>query len=159
MPLNHCPSRARSPELRQRTRRFVSVVCALAVCGLCVLPLAAQPKTASAPKGKIRQYYVAADEIEWDYAPSGLDQMMGMPFMGAAQSVMEHGPHRLGHVYKKAIYREYTDATSPRSSRARRSGSTRASSVRSCGRRSVTRSRAELCFGAVFSEPKNVVGD
>ena len=70
--------------------------------------------------GKIRQYYIAADEVEWDYAPSGLDQMMGMPFEGNAKAYMEHGPHRIGHVYKKAIYREYTDATfstlKPRSS-------------------------------------------
>ncbi|HLV96987.1 MAG TPA: multicopper oxidase domain-containing protein [Candidatus Acidoferrales bacterium] len=61
--------------------------------------------------GKVRTYYVAADELDWDYAPSGIDQMMGMPFEGMAKFFMEHGPHRIGHVYKKAIYREYTDAT------------------------------------------------
>lgn len=61
--------------------------------------------------GKVRAYYVAADELDWDYAPSGIDQMMNMPFEGMAKFFMEHGPHRVGHVYKKAIYREYTDAT------------------------------------------------
>lgn len=64
----------------------------------------------SAGGGKIRTYYIAADEVDWDYAPSGIDQMMNMPFEGMAKSFMEHGPHRIGHVYKKAIYREYTDA-------------------------------------------------
>ena len=67
--------------------------------------------TDAAPHGKLRQYYIAADEIEWDYAPSGIDQMMGMPFHGIAKDFMESGPHRIGHVYKKAVYREYTDAT------------------------------------------------
>jgi len=80
----------------------------LAICGIC----AAQPKkTAAAPQGKTRTYYIAADELDWDYAPSGIDQMMNMPFMSIAKSFMEHGPHRIGHIYKKAIYREYTDAT------------------------------------------------
>jgi hypothetical protein len=81
-------------------------VLALVVCGF-LLPLAAQQKT----PGKVRQYYIAADELDWDYAPSGIDQMMGMPFEGVAKSYMEHGPHRIGHIYKKAIYREYTDST------------------------------------------------
>jgi manganese oxidase len=61
--------------------------------------------------GRVRTYYIAADEVDWDYAPSGMDQMMNMPFEGMAKFFMEHGPHRIGHVYKKAIYREYTDAT------------------------------------------------
>jgi hypothetical protein len=29
--------------------------------------------------GQIRQYYIAADELDWDYMPSGTDMMMGMP--------------------------------------------------------------------------------
>lgn len=69
------------------------------------------PEERAAGGGKIRTYYVAADELDWDYAPSGIDQMMNMPFEGMAKFFMEHGPHRIGHVYKKAIYREYTDAT------------------------------------------------
>ena len=61
--------------------------------------------------GKTRVYYVAADEVEWDYAPSGRDEAMGMPFDAIARQFTESGPHRIGRVYKKAIYREYTDAT------------------------------------------------
>jgi FtsP/CotA-like multicopper oxidase with cupredoxin domain len=94
---------------RVRLPRLFALV--LAVCGFCVLPLAVAQKTDATPKGKVRQYYIAADELDWDYAPSGIDQMMGMPFEGVAKSYMEHGPHRIGHVYKKAIFREYTDAT------------------------------------------------
>jgi hypothetical protein len=29
-------------------------------------------------EGKIRTYFIAVDEIDWDYTPTGKDQMMGM---------------------------------------------------------------------------------
>src|SRR5271156_467192 len=63
------------------------------------------------PKGKTRTYYVAADEVQWDYTPSGRDEAMGMEFDEVGKAFTQSGPHRIGHVYKKAIYREYTDAT------------------------------------------------
>ncbi len=56
-------------------------------------------------------YYIAADEVTWDYAPGGVNQITGKPF-GAAESLwMAAGPHRIGKVAKKALYREYTDGT------------------------------------------------
>jgi manganese oxidase len=61
--------------------------------------------------GKVRTYYVAADEVEWDYAPHGIDHMTGKPFEGFAKVHTERGPHRIGTKYLKAIYREYTDET------------------------------------------------
>jgi manganese oxidase len=61
--------------------------------------------------GKTRTYYVAADEVEWNYAPSGRDEAMGMPFDSVAQGFAESGPHQIGRINKKAVYREYTDAT------------------------------------------------
>jgi FtsP/CotA-like multicopper oxidase with cupredoxin domain len=63
------------------------------------------------PAGKTRTYYVAADEVQWDYAPSGRDEAMGMEFDEIGKSITQSGPHRIGRVYKKAVYREYTDAT------------------------------------------------
>lgn len=60
---------------------------------------------------KTNTYFVAADEVDWNYTPSGIDQMMGMEFMGYAKIVTERGPHRIGTTYKKALYREYTDDT------------------------------------------------
>lgn len=66
----------------------------------------------SGPKGgKVRTYYVAADEIEWDYAPGGINQYTGKPFAGVAANFVKSGPHRIGKVYRKAVYREYTDGT------------------------------------------------
>jgi manganese oxidase len=61
--------------------------------------------------GKTRTYYVAADEVQWDYAPSGRDEAMGMEFDEVGKAFTQSGPHRIGRVYKKAEYREYTDAT------------------------------------------------
>ena len=63
----------------------------------------------SAPK--VRTYYVAADEVEWDYAPGGVNKMMGMKFEGYSKVFVERGPHRIGSIYRKALYREYTDET------------------------------------------------
>jgi FtsP/CotA-like multicopper oxidase with cupredoxin domain len=95
-----------------RSCPLFSRIILLAICGLCAPSFAAQQDNGGAPpNGKTRTYYVAADELDWDYAPSGIDQMMNMPFESIAKSYMEHGPHRIGHIYKKAIYREYTDAT------------------------------------------------
>ena len=56
-------------------------------------------------------YYVAADKVEWDYAPSGVDRITGEPFSDVAKMVTQSGPDRIGKVYQKALYREYTDST------------------------------------------------
>jgi FtsP/CotA-like multicopper oxidase with cupredoxin domain len=81
---------------------LVVVLCLGAACSEAAAPLA---------QGKTRTYYVAADEVQWDYAPSGRDEAMGMAFDGVGKAFTESGPHRIGRVYKKAMYREYTDAT------------------------------------------------
>jgi len=60
---------------------------------------------------KVRTYYIAADEVEWDYAPGGVNKMMGMKFDGYSKIFVERGPHRIGSIYRKALYREYTDET------------------------------------------------
>jgi len=59
--------------------------------------------------GKVDTYYVAADEVEWDYAPSGINKITGKPFEGYPKLFVEQGPHRIVKVYRKAVYREYTD--------------------------------------------------
>jgi FtsP/CotA-like multicopper oxidase with cupredoxin domain len=61
--------------------------------------------------GAVRVYYIAADEVEWDYGPSGNDGLTGKPFEGLAAMVMTSAPERIGRVYRKALYREYTDSS------------------------------------------------
>ena len=52
----------------------------------------------------VRTHYIAADEVVWNYAPSGKDVIAGKPLPPLA-------PMQLGWSYRKAVYREYTDAT------------------------------------------------
>jgi FtsP/CotA-like multicopper oxidase with cupredoxin domain len=56
-------------------------------------------------------YYIAADEVEWDYAPSGINQITGEAFDEDAKIFVQRGRNRIGRVYIKALYREYTDGT------------------------------------------------
>jgi len=96
-------------------KRLVWIVFLLGVGGLAQLPAtAASPRRAQdAPPagGQVRTYYVAAEETDWDYAPLGIDIMTGRPFEGTSAAYTQPGPKAIGHVYRKAIYREYTDAT------------------------------------------------
>ncbi len=75
-----------------------------------LLAASAQPMSAR-EDSKVHTYYVAADEVDWDYAPSGINQITGEPFDRMQQVYTERGPHKIGKVYRKAIFREYTDAT------------------------------------------------
>lgn len=81
---------------------------AIMVAGLL---LSTSATLARAAEGRTRTYYVAADEVNWDYAPSGRDEAMGHPFDELQKAYTEPGPHRIGRVYRKAVYREYTDGT------------------------------------------------
>ncbi len=58
-----------------------------------------------------RTYFIAADELEWDYAPSGTNLGEGRPFNDDEKPFMEPGPTVIGRQAKKALYREYTDGT------------------------------------------------
>ncbi|XP_041120350.1 ceruloplasmin-like [Polyodon spathula] len=65
------------------------------------------------PHGTQRQYYIAAEEVIWDYGSSGINHFSGVPLTTDSDSrpFFEKGPHRIGGKYKKAVYTEYTDAT------------------------------------------------
>jgi len=61
--------------------------------------------------GQVRTYYIAADEVTWNYAPTGVDQVTGKPFDAMERPYAVQDAHHIGSAYRKAIYREYTDAT------------------------------------------------
>jgi manganese oxidase len=90
-----------------RWTRSLGLVCGLTIVLAAVAAAAAQAAMDKVPK--IHTYYIAADEVEWDYAPGGINKVMGMKFEGNPLIFVEQGPHRIGKVYRKAIYREYTD--------------------------------------------------
>ncbi|NXN19431.1 HEPH protein, partial [Indicator maculatus] len=63
-------------------------------------------------EGRLRKYYIAAKEVQWDYGPSNLDQSSGKQLDEAgspAEQFFRRGPYRIGGVYWKAKYVEYTD--------------------------------------------------
>jgi hypothetical protein len=48
---------------------------------ICPAPGVAQTAPV-ASTGKIHTSYIAADEVDWDYAPGSVNKMMGMKFEG-----------------------------------------------------------------------------
>ncbi|MGH7757041.1 MAG: multicopper oxidase domain-containing protein, partial [Vulcanimicrobiaceae bacterium] len=86
-----------------------AVAACIAFAGAAILGAALHHPLASA--GTLRTYYIAADEVDWNYLPSGKDEMMGGPPQGEAKLLTEHAPGLIGSVYRKAVYRRYTDAT------------------------------------------------
>ncbi|KAI9190449.1 hypothetical protein H9P43_001883 [Blastocladiella emersonii ATCC 22665] len=63
-------------------------------------------------KCAIWTYYVAAEEVEWDYAPSGKDGFSGdsLTTAGSDPAVFAaQAEGRIGKKYLKAVYKQYTD--------------------------------------------------
>jgi FtsP/CotA-like multicopper oxidase with cupredoxin domain len=67
---------------------------------------------AGAPaRGTVRRSFIAADEVQWNYAPDGHNVITGQPFDAVADTYVKAAPDRIGSVYTKCLYRAYTDAT------------------------------------------------
>ncbi len=60
-------------------------------------------KTTSA--GRIRTYYIAADEVSWNFLPSGPTYLL------RGENELQPVPKAKSDTYLKIVYREYTDAT------------------------------------------------
>jgi len=57
-----------------------------------------------------RQFFIAAEEVEWDYAPYGFNRISGEPFSEMDGIWVTPSGNRIGSVYTKAVFREYYDA-------------------------------------------------
>ena len=76
-------------------------------------PVLTSQSTRAAGASQTRTYYIAAEPVIWDFAPSGLNKITGQPFTGeeelfAAQNAEKT---RIGRLYTKVLYLEYTDAS------------------------------------------------
>uniref|UniRef100_A0A8D0KVZ9 ferroxidase n=1 Tax=Strix occidentalis caurina TaxID=311401 RepID=A0A8D0KVZ9_STROC len=62
---------------------------------------------------KTRTYYLGIVEENWDYAPSGKNLITGENLLEDkfASVYVTRGANRIGRVYKKAIFRQFTDDT------------------------------------------------
>lgn len=72
---------------------------------------AASVQAANSSAPQTRTYFLGADEVVWNYAPAGVNQITGQPFDADAAVFVESGPQRIGSSYLKSLYREYTDAS------------------------------------------------
>jgi len=63
--------------------------------------------------GQTRIYYIASDEVQWNYAPTGINQITGVPLKDdkIASVYTISGKDRIGSTYIKCLYREYSDST------------------------------------------------
>ena len=57
----------------------------------------------TAVAGTVRTYYIAADEVEWDYAPAGRNLIAGRPFNDDENVFVQRGPDRIGSTYKLSL--------------------------------------------------------
>ncbi|XP_061596610.1 ferroxidase HEPHL1 [Cololabis saira] len=67
----------------------------------------------TAKSGVVRNFYLAAEKVKWNYASSEKDLMSNVPLLEQSASEVFFGKNRgrIGGVYMKVIYREYTDET------------------------------------------------
>jgi FtsP/CotA-like multicopper oxidase with cupredoxin domain len=59
--------------------------------------------------GTTRTYYVSADEVMWDYAPSAQNLISRTAFSPDQQVFVQRAKDRIGSRYLKCLYRGYTD--------------------------------------------------
>lgn len=62
-------------------------------------------------EGQTRTFYIAADEVVWDYTPTGINQIRGHEFGEDEGVFVQTAENQIGSKYKKALYRQYTDGS------------------------------------------------
>ena len=77
---------------------------------LCAFEGAATGRAQGAvPRPRTRTYFVAADEVTWDYLPGGRDEIAGRPYIDTA-FFSGAKPRPVSTKYRKVLYREYSDS-------------------------------------------------
>lgn len=87
--------------VREREKRSMAAL----FLGLCVFSL-----LTVVTHGKTREYYIAAVEMDWNYAPAG-NLLSALQSDYDAYLKPSTEPPRIGNVYRKALLREFTDKT------------------------------------------------
>ncbi|KAM4629444.1 ceruloplasmin isoform 2-T2 [Polymixia lowei] len=77
--------------------RLLLLLCCMAVC----------------VSGIRREYFIRIEETQWNYAPSGMNLIQNLTLQQdeEASVFLARGSQRIGSIYKKAVYKQYTDAT------------------------------------------------
>ncbi len=82
---------------------------ASAVIAAMLLILSYAPSTRADTPAKIRDYYIAAEEVDWNFAPAGKDLAMGMNFNEEQEIFVKATPRTIGSVFHMARYFAYKD--------------------------------------------------
>jgi FtsP/CotA-like multicopper oxidase with cupredoxin domain len=106
--MKYCSRGSLAPPL-VLTALLLSVACADDPVG----PEQDQESLRAAVPLQTRTYYIAADLVEWDYVPWGLNKITGQAFTAEESlfAAQDEDKTRIGARYIKALYHEYTDAT------------------------------------------------
>ncbi|HST07597.1 MAG TPA: multicopper oxidase domain-containing protein [Gemmatimonadaceae bacterium] len=64
----------------------------------------------ASPRGRTRTYFIAADEVTWDYVPGGRDEITGAPYTDSAFFAKAQS-RAVKTAYQKVLYVEYIDST------------------------------------------------
>jgi len=92
--------------------RVLTLVLGLAVVAAIALGVPGCKVSGSAAGGGVTHvYYIAAQEVDWNYVPDGKNTAYGKPFDCMEAIYAQPGPNSIGPIYKKALYIEYTDST------------------------------------------------
>jgi FtsP/CotA-like multicopper oxidase with cupredoxin domain len=62
-------------------------------------------------QGITRTYYIASDEIKWNFAPAEINLITGKPYDNYTGLYVKNTKDHIGSVYLKCLYRGYTDDT------------------------------------------------
>ncbi|KAL3877799.1 hypothetical protein ACJMK2_035449 [Sinanodonta woodiana] len=57
----------------------------------------------------IREYFIAAEKVNWDYLPMGTDPLSGNN--SYIDKFLRHGPDMIGSKYSKYVYKQYTNSS------------------------------------------------
>jgi len=98
-------------------RKLVKPIELLIACGLMALA-GSKAVAATTPQGAtgdgMHTYYIAADEVRWNYVPGGTDGLTGKPYQAIGSFATADGRvirKSVRTTYVKCLYREYTDAS------------------------------------------------
>nr|XP_057928988.1 ceruloplasmin [Doryrhamphus excisus] len=63
--------------------------------------------------GMRREYFLRIEEVQWNYAPSGMNLIHNRSLQEDEEAAvfLLKGPQQIGSTYKKAVYKQYSDAT------------------------------------------------
>ncbi|MGH3722156.1 MAG: multicopper oxidase domain-containing protein [Pseudonocardiaceae bacterium] len=92
-----------------RGRWIATTVMVLLLAAGCASGVSAGLGPQTGPEDRV--YYIAADEVAWNYAPTGTNMITGEQFDATANKYVQARPDRIGSIHTKCLYRGYTDAT------------------------------------------------